>query len=143
SGLPIRYMLDGTEPTAASPLYSAPLTLPFPTRLRAAAFHGDRALAGAYDQLVDIRLVRRLSDEQLKTCTDKVRLALEDDYPARGPRAVFVTDIFNPCWIYQKGPGGGAKQIAIEVGQIPFNFQVGKDIETIRFRPPTTPDGEF
>ena len=92
---------------------------------------------------IEYRFVRRRSDEQLKTCTDKVRLALEDDYPAEGPRAVFVTDIFNPCWIYEKAPDGGAKQIAIEVGQIPFNFQVGKDIESIRFHPPATPEGEF
>lgn len=143
SGLPIRYTLDGSDPTSDSPVYSAPLTLVFPTRLRAAAFHGDQGLAGALDQLVDGRGDRRRSDEQLKTCTEKVRLALEDDHPAEGPRAVFVTDIFNPCWIYEKAPVGGAKQIAIEVGQIPFNFQVGKDIESIRFRPPATPDGEF
>jgi hexosaminidase len=79
----------------------------------------------------------------LKTCTDKVRLALEDDYPAAGPRAVFLTDIFNPCWIFAAAPLGGARRIALDVGQVPFNFQVGKDVEGITFRPPATPDGEF
>ncbi|HEX6741535.1 MAG TPA: family 20 glycosylhydrolase [Sphingomicrobium sp.] len=143
SGLPIRYSLDGAEPAAASPLYSKPLTLPLGTRLRAAAFHGGRPLAGRFDRLVDAQFLRRRSDEQLKTCTDKVRLALEDDYPAQGPRAVLVTDIFNPCWLFERAPLGGARRIAIAVGQVPFNFQVGKDIEGIKFRRPATPDGEF
>ena len=143
SGLPIRYTVDGRAPTKSSLLYASPLIVRFPMRLRAAAFYGDRLLAGAIDQIIDARSVRRRSDEQLRTCTDKIKLALEDDYPAASPRAVFVTDIFNPCWIYEKAPVGGAKRIAIEVGQVPFNFQVGKDIEQIHFRPPVTPAGEF
>jgi len=142
SGLEIRYTLDGSEPMKASQLYASPLALPFPTRLRAAAFHGDTALPGAFDQVVDGRFARRRSDEQLRLCTAKVPLALEDDYPAAGPRAVFVIDIFEPCWIFDKAPVGGARRIAIDVGQIPFNFQVGKDVEGIRFRPPATPAGE-
>ena len=143
SGLPIRYTLDGNPPDENSPLYASPLKIAFPTRLRAAAFHGARALPGAYDQVVDSHSVRRRTDEELRTCSAKVRLALEDDYPAKGQRAVFVTDIFEPCWIYANAPTGGARRIAIDVGQVPFNFQIGKDIEQIRFRPPETPDGEF
>ncbi|HXC73796.1 MAG TPA: beta-hexosaminidase, partial [Sphingomicrobium sp.] len=92
----------------------------------------------------DMRTPWTRSDEQLRTCTDAVKLALEDDYPAAGPRAVFVTDIFNPCWIFEKAlMQGGVQRIAIDVGQVPFNFQVGKDVENIHFRPPATADGEF
>ena len=143
SGLEIHYTLDGSAPTKASPIYASAFKLSFPTRLRAATFHGDRALPGAIDQAIDSRFVRRRSDEQLRLCASKVPLALEDDYPAAGPRAVFVTDIFEPCWIFANAPVGGAKSIALEVGQIPFNFQVGKDVEGIHFRAPATPDGEF
>ena len=31
----------------------------------------------------------------------------------------------------------------VAVGQIPFNFQIGKDIEKIKFRPPATAEGEL
>lgn len=144
SGLPIRYTLDGSAPTKASKRYRTPLSLGFPTRLRAAAFSGDRPLPGAIDQMIDAHQVRRRSDEELKTCTEKVRLALEDDFPAQGRRALFVTDIFEPCWIFADAPVGGARRIAIDVGQIPFNFQISAaERAGIRFRPPTTPDGEF
>jgi hexosaminidase len=130
-------------PSEASPLYASPLKLTFPSRLRAATFHGARLMPGAIDRTVDARFVRRRSDEELKTCNDQVKLALEDDYPAQGPRAVFVINIFEPCWIFPKAPVGGARRIAIDVGQIPFNFQVGKDVDNIRVRPPATPAGEF
>lgn len=144
AGLPIRYTLDGTPPTSRSAPYDSPLMLGFPARLRAASFYGEQPLGGALDEVINGRSVRTRGDEQLKTCTEKVKLALEDDYPAAGPRAVFVTDIFNPCWVFERAPVGGAKRIAIDVGQVPFNFQISKaERDGIRFRAPATPDGEF
>ncbi len=142
SGLEIRYTLDGTVPSRTSPIYRKPLSLD-PTRLRAATFYEGRPLDGAIDQIVDFRAVWTRTDEQLRTCTEGVKLALEDDHPPAGPRAVFVTDIFNPCWIFEKAHMNIVRHIAIDVGQFPFNFQVGKDVENIHFRPPATPDGEF
>ncbi len=142
AGLQIRYTLDGSPVTVRSPRYAAPLSLPLPSRLRAASFHGETPL-GAIDRSLDARSVRLRSDEELKTCTNKVVLALEDDYPATGKRAVFVTDIFDPCWQWNDAPVGGAKAIALTVGQLPFNFQIGKDIDKIHFAAPATPAGEF
>ena len=101
------------------------------------------AVPGAVTEAVTAQRMRWRSDEMLKTCTNRVVLALEDDYPATGKRAVFVTDLFNPCWLWDKAPVGDARQIALTVGQIPFNFQVGKDIDGIKFAPPATPEGEF
>ena len=87
--------------------------------------------------------MRRRDDNQLQLCTQNIPLALEDDAPAAGPRAVFLTDIMNPCWIYPDAPLDGVTAIELDVGQLPFNFQIGRDIERIRFRPPATPAGEF
>ncbi len=143
SALEMRYTVDGSPVTARSPVYRGPVTVKFGSRLNAAAFHGGRALPGALAETVTAQRMRWGSDEMLETCTKRVVLALEDDYPATGKRAVFVTDLFNPCWLWEKAPVGNAKQIAITVGQIPFNFQVGKDIESIKFAPPATPEGEF
>jgi hexosaminidase len=79
----------------------------------------------------------------MKSCGEKLTLNLEDDAPAKGERAVFLTDILNPCWIYEGADLTGVVRIEAAVGQLPFNFQIGEDIEKIVFRPPATPEGEL
>ena len=142
-GAEIRYTLDGSEPVAGSVRYSGPLALALPTRLRAASFREGKALPGALDRQFDARNVHRRDDTQLKLCTERLVLQLDDDAPAAGSRAAFLTDIMNPCWIYEGAPMDGVTGIALDVGMIPFTFQIGADVEKIRFRPPATPEGEF
>lgn len=79
----------------------------------------------------------------LRTCSDKVALYLEDDAPAAGPRARFLIDILAPCWRWDGAEMDGVTEIALDVGQLPFNFQVGKDRDAIAFRPPATAAGEM
>ncbi len=80
----------------------------------------------------------------LKPCSGKLRLRLEDDAPAVGPRAVFDVDLFDPCWIFEHAPLDGIGSIAIDVGAIPYNFQLAHDITGIVPRPaPKSPDGEL
>lgn len=143
AGLKMRYTTDGSAVGTKSPVYAGPFKAKLPFELKAESVHDGRGVAGAIAQKVSQQSVRWRSDEALKTCTNRVVLALEDDYPASGKRAVFVSDIFNPCWLWEKAPVGDAKQIAITVGQIPFNFQVGKDRDGIKFLAPATPEGEF
>lgn len=143
AGTEVRYTLDGSAPTAASPFYAAPLDLALPMRLRAAGFLGGDALPGELDRNFDAASGRRRDDNALKLCSENIALSLEDDAPADGPRAVFLMDIQNPCWIYEAAPLDGVTAIAIDVGQIPFNFQIGRDIERIHFREPATDAGEF
>ncbi|HEX4739471.1 MAG TPA: family 20 glycosylhydrolase [Allosphingosinicella sp.] len=140
---PIRYTLDGSLPGAGSPLYAGPLSFGLPTRLRATAFLGNRPLPGRFDRLYDAMSVRRRPNDALATCTASIRLALEDDAPAKGPRAVFMTDIMHPCWIYKQAPMDGVTGIAVDVGQLPFNFQIGDARNHIVFAPPRTPAGEM
>jgi hexosaminidase len=142
-GSAIRYTLDGTGPTLASSLYSEPLQLALPAHLRAAAFVDGRILSGELDRRFDAASLRRRDDTELRLCSENIALALEDDAPAQRPRAVFLTDIMNPCWIYAHAPLDGVNAIALDVGQLPFNFQIGRDVERIRFRVPATEAGEF
>ena len=142
AGLPIRYTLDGSAPSPTAQLYTGPLTLTGAPRLRATALLGDRVLPGALDALPAEAADRR-SSRQLETCSAAVVLDLEDDFPAAGERAHFLTDIMHPCWIWRGAPLDGVRTIRLAVGQVPFNFQLGKDLEKIRFRPSATPDGEF
>jgi len=79
----------------------------------------------------------------LSTCADKLVLSLEDDAPVRGERAVFLIDIMQPCWIWRGADLTGVRAVGAEVGQAPFNFQIGDDVHAIRFRPPATRAGEL
>jgi hexosaminidase len=85
----------------------------------------------------------RHMSQDLHTCTDKLVLNLEDDAPLEGRRAVFLIDIENPCWMLPVADLSRATHLTAAVGQVPFNFQIGRDIEAIRLRAPRTPAGEL
>ena len=85
---------------------------------------------------------RHLSQD-LRTCSDKLVLSLEDDAPVRGDRAVFLIDIMNPCWILPAAELGRARTLQAAVGQVPFNFQLGKDRDAIQLAPPRSAAGEL
>jgi hexosaminidase len=81
--------------------------------------------------------------QQLELCSDKLVLNLEDDAPVRGSRARFLVDIMNPCWLWRGVNLSRGGMFVADVGQFPFNFQIGSDREKIRLRPPATPAGEL
>ena len=85
----------------------------------------------------------RHMSQDLKTCTDKLVLSLEDDAPIDGERAIFLIDIMNPCWILPGVDLSHAATLTAAVGQVPFNFQIGKDIEAIKLKPSRTSAGEL
>jgi len=143
AGTEIRYTTDGSEPAATSSLYATPIELDLPVRLRAAGFHRGELLPGPLDRRYDREGAGRRGDNDLKLCSEHIALSLEDDAPASGPRAVFLVDVMNPCWIFEAASLDGVTAIELEVGQLPFNFQIGRDVDNIRFRPPATPEGEF
>jgi hexosaminidase len=86
---------------------------------------------------------RSRASQDLQLCSQKVSLNLEDDAPVKGPRARFLVDIMNPCWIWPAADLEGVREITADVGQLPFNFQIGDDIKKIVLRPPATPEGEL
>jgi hexosaminidase len=85
----------------------------------------------------------RHMSQDLRSCTSKLLLNLDDDAPLKGPRAVFLVDIENPCWIFPAADLSGAVALTAAVGQVPFNFQIGKDRDAIVLDAPRTPAGEL
>ncbi len=142
----IRYTLDGREPTPQSPRYQGPLTVSLPGALRAATFVDDARLSRPRSIPLRRELAQRRTSHELKLCSASIDLSLEDDAPtdnAKGPRAVFMMDINNPCWIFPQAQLDSVVAVVAAVGQVPFNFQIGEDVKKIRFATPTTPDGEL
>jgi len=139
----IRYTIDGSEPGAQSPKYQVPLTMSLPGQLRAATFSGGTRLALARTVTLRRELAQRRNSHELKLCSANIDLSLEDDAPVRGPRAVFMMDINNPCWIFPQASLDAVTAITAAVGQVPFNFQIGEDVKKIHFSTPTTAEGEL
>jgi hexosaminidase len=139
----IHYTTNGSDPTAASPRYMAPLDLPLSTSIAAAAFQDGQPLADAQRRVLDASFFQRRTSHQLKLCSERLVLSLEDDAPIDGDRAVFLIDIMNPCWIYPAVDLSRGATLTAAVGQLPFNFQIGDDVKKIQLRMPATPDGEL
>lgn len=85
----------------------------------------------------------RLASHDLKLCTQNIPISLEDDAPREGERAVFLVDIMNPCWIAPGVDLSRGATINASVGQAPFNFQVGDEVEKIPLHAPETTHGEL
>lgn len=139
----IRYTLDGSAPGPRSRRYDKPIELALPTRLRAVAYRGGRQLPGAIDKRYDRAAALRRDDRELKICSASLVLALVDDAPADGPRADFLTSILDPCWIYEAAPMDAVTAIDVEVGQVPFNFQLSNGRTVVPRARPATPAGEL
>jgi len=137
----IRYAVDAGEPTARSPVYTDPVSLARGAVIRAATFAGGERLSRIREVRAD-GAQRRASGE-LELCGNAIALALEDDAPVNGPRAVFSVDIQNPCWIYRGVDFDRVRSAVAAVGQLPFNFQIGDDVKKIRFATPATREGEL
>jgi hexosaminidase len=147
----IRYTLDGSEPTLQSPVYTGFLEVRTPVTITAATFQRKRRMSVPRTRVVDrAELLHRNSDE-LKSCSNKLPLRLEDDAPRDGARAapganvraVFNVDILDPCWIYERADLSRVTGISASVGQVPFNFQVGEDAKKISLHAPQSAEGEL
>jgi len=79
---------------------------------------------------------RRSSDELLP-CNPGKGLALRLPGPTQGSRdGVYNVDIFDPCWIYPGVDLDATHALAIDAAQLPYNFQLWKDIKNVVGREP-------
>ena len=137
----IRYTVDGSDPQPASPVYTGPLLVEAPALVRAASFNGRERLSRI--RTIHVDGVQRRTSHELDLCGNAIALALEDDAPVAGRRAVFSVDVQNPCWIYRGVALDNVRSVLAAVGQLPFNFQIGDEVKKIRFATPTTREGEL
>lgn len=123
----IRYTLDGTTPGAGSPVYRRSLNLPLPTEIEAQDYADGSPVGPLLQREFSLAVAQRRYSQQLRLCSNQLPLSLEDDAPLHGPRARFLVDIENPCWIFPHANLDHARGVIAAVGQVPFNFQIGAD----------------
>ena len=139
----IRVTSDGTVPTPASPLYGGAFDVALGSPLSAATFGGERLLGGPVRVQAEATAWQRRTSEALDQCTGRLVLRLEDDAPLEGERAYFNVDIIDPCWTWPDADLTRGVRLIANVGQVPFNFQIGRDADAIRRGDARTPAGEL
>ena len=85
----------------------------------------------------------RREDRELELCEKAIVLALEDDAPLKRERESYLLDIQNPCWIWRDVPLEFLQAVSASVGQLPFNFEIGKAINDVVVEQPATEAGEL
>jgi len=141
----IRYTLDGTAPSAASPLYKMPLGLALPAHVVAAPFFEGRPITIPTDKDITTASLLRRDSHELKQCSNGA-MSIRDDGPLKGPRAVFLVNMRNPCWIYEQVDLSHVTSIAAGVGQLPATSRSGPNSSNRNIPvmlPPATPEGEL
>ncbi|ATE70040.1 family 20 glycosylhydrolase [Lysobacter capsici] len=132
----IHYRSDGGEPDPASPRYRQPLPATPPLDLVATPFFDGRPLAAPRRfSARDLAGLSRRTSAGLRPCREGYNLRLEDD-AARdggrdGERAALTVNLIDPCWIYPAAALDGVGAIEVQVGQLPYNFQLWHDTDKI------------
>ncbi len=139
----IRYSVNGKSPTASSPVYSAPLSLPLNTTLKTQSFFNGEAIGGEKTYALTQINAETRNSYQMKGCTDQITLALEDDYPPEGKRAVVLQDAMHPCWMWKGADTSKGLKLTAHIANYPFNFQLADALAKVKFDAPSTPEGEL
>ena len=139
----MRYTLDGSVPSSASPPYARPFEIKLPAQVRAAVFVDGMPLAAAQPRTVSAASLLSRSDEALAMCTGALMLRLEDDGPLEGERAIFNADIFNPCWEWKAADLDSIAAVEVRAARMPYYFQLAHDEPARKFRPARSAHGEL
>ncbi len=139
----IRFTTDGNEPQAESPEYDGALEMTLPVTVSARTWHDGRGIGRSRTATIDALSLLRYENRELELCSEGIVLALEDDAPLDGPRASFLVDIMNPCWILRDIDPASVRALRASVGQLPFNFEIGDALQQVVVHAPRTEYGEL
>jgi hexosaminidase len=139
SGLSMQYRIKDM----AAQDYGEPFEISLPATVSAQSLFDGARLGAAAERNFSAANIRTRDSRALTSCQSGILLMLEDDYPADGDRPSYQIDVMKPCWIYRNANRDGVDTLELEIGQLPFNFQIGNDREKIRFEQPASTAGEF
>ena len=159
----LRYTLDGTIPTARSPVYDGPLTVHLGTTVLATPFDaGGRPLAAPRSRRFDVDALLSWRNDQLAACPNEdlgLRVPLDPDaldmpdtralaeasglpgIPDAAP--VYDIDVRDACWVAPGAPLAGVTHIRVEAASLARNYALAHDENKVVTRPARTSFGEL
>jgi hexosaminidase len=140
----IRYTLDGSAPTASSPQYGQPLSVPLGTTIRATSFGADGdALAAPRAFDTSVAALLRTDSVTLAACTGGIELRLPLTPDATGFSPAYNSNIFDGCLTWRGAPLSVAKGYSIEVARLPRNVGLAHAFAKVKAYYPATTFGEL
>ena len=141
----VRYTLDGSVPTPASPRYVAPFEVTLPATVRAASFAADgSALAAARERTLDRAALLSLPGTELANCAGSdFRLRLQPTPDATSTQPVYAVNIFDDCQQFPPTLMDGVTAIHVDAVRLPRNFALAHEQKLVVSRPHATPFGEL
>ncbi|HKR75271.1 MAG TPA: family 20 glycosylhydrolase [Rhodanobacter sp.] len=141
----LRYTLDGSTPTPASPRYDAPLTVKLPATVRAASFAADGSeLAAPRERVIDQATLLSLPGTALANCPGSdFRLRVQPTPDATSTQPVYAVNVFDTCQLFPPTLMDGIAAIHVDAVRLPRNFQLAHEQKLVVSRPHATPFGEL
>ncbi|MEW9571696.1 beta-N-acetylhexosaminidase [Rhodanobacter sp. Si-c] len=141
----IRYTLDGSAPTPASPRYDAPFNVKLPATVRAANFATDGGeLAAPRERVLDRAALLSLPGTALGNCPGSdFRLRVQPMPDATSTQPVYAVNVFDTCQLFPPTLMGGVDAIHVDAVRLPRNFALAHEQKLVVSRPHTTPFGEL
>ena len=141
----VRYTLDGSEPTAKSPVYAKPLDVKFGATVAASVYSPSGLLLAAPHRYVfsaDSLLTR--TSQGLTACGTGylgLRAPLIVDSPITKP--VYSLDTSNSCWIYPQTRRDGVISLTVDMARLARNYALAGDAVNVLTHTRVTPYGEL
>jgi len=137
----IRYTLNGSEPTPASPLFAQPITVAGPAQLHAALFVDGARVGPTVARMLDIGGLGARQSQDLRLCNEKLSLNLEGGVAA-GRRTYLVNPV-DPCWVFTGADLTHVRRLTVTFARLPFNLGLGPGENNLILHPPRSPAGEI
>jgi hexosaminidase len=141
----IRYTLDGSAPTSASPRYDVPFNATLPVTVRAASFAADGSrLAAPRERVLDRAALLSLPGNMLPNCPGSdFRLRLQPMPDAKSIQPVYAVNVFDTCQLFPATWMNGIAAIHVDAVRLPRNFALAHEQKLVVSRPHATPFGEL
>jgi hexosaminidase len=141
----IRYTLDGSAPTPASPRYNVSFNATLPVTVRAASFAADGSrLAAPRERVLDRAALLSLPGNTLPNCPGSdFRLRLQPMPDAKSIQPVYAVNVFDTCQLFPATWMNGIAAIHVDAVRLPRNFALAHEQKLVVSRPHATPFGEL
>ncbi|HET6555014.1 MAG TPA: family 20 glycosylhydrolase [Dyella sp.] len=141
----LHYTIDGSTPTASSPLYVNSFTVKLPTTVKAVALGADGApLAQVRQRALDLVSLRTRGTAEMDNCPGSdFRLRIQPSPDATSMAPSYVVNVFDNCRMYPAAALDDITSIRVNTARLPRNYQLAHEQKLVVEHKGATPQGEL